>query len=201
MNDKIPISFQLGDKLIDAASINQIGYSQFVDYVQQARALKDSKTFEAKLKRVRLQQQVSYHMNGTTVPLAIEDILRLPIPAARIIDLHLDDNEGVPGKIIREGDGIDTAIGYELGRPIPAGQGKDSIKELEFMAKTYGDIEDVLSATDALEQTQFLIRTIAKPVHSSLSALPSWAVDQISVADGITIAQRILPLFLGQEPT
>jgi hypothetical protein len=199
MVDKIPITFQFGDKTIDAATVKSIGFAKFADYIQQARQLKDQKTFEAKLKRVRLQQQVEYHMNGTIVPLALEDVLRLPIPAVRSIDHHLDDNEGPPGKIIREGDGIDVAIAYELGKPIPTGQGKPPIAELEFIAKTYGDIEDVLAATDSIEQTSYLIKTVAKPVHSSLTALPSWAIDQISIADGITIAQKILPIFLGQE--
>lgn len=199
-NGKIPIAFQLGDKLVDSATVKNISFAQFSSYIQQARAMKDSKTFEAKLKRVRLQQQVDYHVNGTKVPLSIEDVLRLPISAARAIDLQLDQYEGTAGKIIREGDGIEKAIGYELGNPIPTGQGKEPIKELEFLAHTYGDVEDVMAATDAIEQTEFLIKTIAKPVHTSLTSLPSWALDQISVADGVTIAQKILPVFLGQEP-
>lgn len=197
---KIPIAYQLGEKLIDSATVKSIGFAQFVDYIQRARDLKDSKTFEAKLKRIRLQNQVVYHANGTDVALSMEDILKLPIPAARAIDVHLDTGEGLPGKIIREGDGIEKPIGYELGRPIQVGQGKDPIKELNFMAKTYGDIEDVLASTDFMEQTQFLIKTVARPVHSSLSALPSWAFDRISVADGVTIAQKVLPVFLGQAP-
>lgn len=200
MGEKIPISFQLGEKLIDSATVKPISFAKFASFIQQAQQLKDKKTFEAKLKRVRMQQQVDYHVNGSVISLEMDDVLKLPIAAVRAINVHLDDDEGKVGKIIREGDGVDKAIGYELGRPIPVGQGKEPIKELEFIAKTYGDIEDVLSATDAIEQAELLIKTIAKPVHSSLTALPSWAVEQISVADGVIIAQKVLPLFLGQEP-
>lgn len=200
MPEKIPISYQLGDKLIDSATVKPTSFAKFSQYIRQARDLKDNKTFEAKLKRVRLQQQVEYHMNGTAVSVSMEDVLRMPIPAVREINKHLDDEEGLPGKIIREGDGVETAIAFELGRPIPLGPGKEPIRELEFLARTYGDIEDVLAATDAIEQTEHLIKSVAKPVHSSLTALPSWAIDQISTADGVTIAQKVLPIFLGQEP-
>lgn len=200
MDEKIPIVFQLGEKLIDAATVKAVSFATFVTYITQAREMKGTKSFDVKLKRIRLQQQVDYHVNGTVVPLSIEDVLRLPIPAARSIDLRLDANEERPGKVIREGDGIDTAIGYELGHPIPTGKGKEDIKELEFQAKVYGDIEDVLAAMDPIEQTRVLIATVAKPVHASLTLLPSWAVDQISISDGLTIAQKVLPLFLGQEP-
>jgi hypothetical protein len=62
-------------------------------------------------------------------------VLRLPLP-----------DEGKAGKIVRDGNRINKAITYELGTPIPQGKDKGPIAELEFLAPTYGDIEDILAA-------------------------------------------------------
>jgi hypothetical protein len=198
--EKIPISFSLGEKLIDGASIKPMNFGTFAEYVAEAQGMKQPKSFEGRLRRVRMSKQVAYHINGSTVPVSMEDVLRLPIAAARVISARLEGDEGKPGKIIRDGDGIDTAITYELGTPIPMGQGKEPIKELEFLAKTYGDIEDIMSAPDSIQQAALLIATIAKPLGTSLTALPSWAAAQVSVADGVTIAREILPRFLESPP-
>ncbi|QIW87518.1 tail assembly chaperone [Agrobacterium phage OLIVR4] len=76
--------------------------------------------------------------------------------------------------------------------------GEESITELEFHAKTYGDIEAVFAEDNAAEQTILFIENIAKPITSNLKlqALPSWAVDQITPNDGIFISRFVLPRFL-----
>jgi hypothetical protein len=194
-NGKIPIAFQLGDRLIDGATIKPMSFSTFAGYVSEAQAMKTPAAFDARLRRLRLQKQVTYHINGSTAPVSMEEVLKLPIPATRTILARLDSEESKPGKITRDGDGIEQAIVFELGTPIPV-QGKEPIRELEFFAKTYGDIEDVMAAPDTISQAATLIATIAKPLGSSLSLLPSWAAAQISVADGLLIAREILPRFL-----
>lgn len=195
---KIPISLQLGDKLIDGAVVKPISFQMLADYMSEAYGMRQPKDFDARLRRVRLAKQVSYYTNGSTVPVSMEEVLRLPIPDARKIIVGINgENEGKAGKIIRDGNGIDQAITYELGTPIPTGQGKEPIRELEFLAKTYGDIEDVLAADLLIQQTALLISTIAKPLGSSLTLLPSWAMSLISVADGMTINREILPRFAG----
>ncbi|MBO4228451.1 hypothetical protein [Bradyrhizobium neotropicale] len=188
---------QLGDKLIDGASIKPLSFQNFADCIAEAQNMRQPKTFEGRLRRVRMVKQVAYHVNGSTVPVTMEDVLKLPIPDARKIAAKLDADEGKAGKIIRGGDGIDQAITYELGTPIPTGQGKPPIIELEFHARTYGDIEDVMAAPDAIQQTAMLIATIAKPLGSSLTLLPSWALNLITIADGVTISRDVLPRFLG----
>lgn len=45
-----------------------------------------------------------------------------------------------------------------------------------------------------------LISTVAKPLGSTLMTLPSWAVAQISLGDGMTIMRQVLPHFLGLPP-
>ena len=195
--DKIPIAFQLGDRMIDGAVIKPVTFAAFNEYVTEAQSLQQPKTWEGKLRRVRMTKQVAYYTNGTAVPLSQEEILRMPIPAAREIAGKLDLNEGKAGKVVRPGDGIDQAIVYELGSPISGGQGRPQIKELEFLAKTYGEIEDVLAAPTDFQKAAQLIATVAKPLGTSLTALPTWAIAQIMFADGFAIVREVLPHFLG----
>jgi hypothetical protein len=195
---KIPIAFQLRDQVIDGAVIKPLTFQAFAECVGEAHGMRAPKAFEARLRRLRMVRQVTYYTNGSTAAVTIEDVAQMPIPTARTITARLDDSdEGVPGKIVRPGDGIDRAIVYALGAPIPMGQGKESVTELEFLAKTYGEIEDILAAPDSIQQAALLLSSIATPLGTTLTRLPSWALAQVSVADGVTIAKEVLPHFLG----
>jgi hypothetical protein len=198
--EMIPISFPLGDRIIDGAVVKPVSFAAYMGFITEAQNLTSPKTWEGKIRRVRMTKQVTYFMATAPVQISMTDVLRMPIKAARDIGAKLDENEGKPGKISRAGDGIDKAIIYELGTPIPTGQGKPPIVELEFLAKTYGDVEDVLAASTTFAQGLQLIESVAKPLGSSLSALPSWAVNQIMFADGFTIVRDVLPHFLGSPP-
>src|SRR5262245_1781721 len=87
------------------------------------------------------------------------------------------------------------SIVFELGTAIQV-QGKSPIKEVEFVANTYGDVEDVMAAANRIHQALMMLSTLAKPLGSSLSTLPSWAVGQITTSDGFAIANEVVPLFL-----
>jgi hypothetical protein len=195
--EKIPIRFQLGDNVIDGAVVRPLMFQTFAECINDIAAMKAPKTLEGRLRRLRLHRQVAYYINGTVFPVGIDDLTGLPIPDARNLIAKLDENEGQPGKIIRDGDGIDKAITFALGTPISTGQGKASISELEFHANTYGDIEDIMAADTQIAQAQMLIATIAKPLGSTLQQLPSWALAQITVADGVAIQRQVLSRFLG----
>jgi hypothetical protein len=78
--------------------------------------------FSARLLRVRMSKQVAYHINGAIMQVSPEEVLRLPVPDFYRIVNGLDGDEGKPGKIVRDGDGIHQAITYELGTPIPQGK-------------------------------------------------------------------------------
>jgi hypothetical protein len=194
---KYPIAFQLGDTLIDGVVIKPLTFAGFVECIVAAQVMQDPKIFEARLRRLRMNKQVTYYSGNSVVAVTMENALTMPIPAVRLIMAHLDDEEGKAGKIIRDGDGIDKAIVYELGTPLPMGQGKPPIKELEFQASTYGDIEDVIAVDTAIQQTLVMITTLAKPLGTTLSLLPSWAINQIAVTDGVLISRDVLPRFLG----
>jgi hypothetical protein len=190
----LPTPWQINNVTIDGAVINRLSYQAFSDYVTEAQSMTRPKTFEGRLRRIRLAKQVTYYMNGSTTAIGLEDVARMPIHDAQLLTARLDVDEGKPGKITRDGDGIEKSILYELGTPIQI-SGKDPITELEFHASTYGDIEDIMSANDAISQTAMLIATIGRP--PGMLQLPSWAVQQITIADGVTIAKLVTPRFLG----
>jgi hypothetical protein len=198
--NKIPISFQLGDRNIDGAVVKPVTFAAYMDYITEAQNLTSPKTWEGKIRRVRMTRQVTYFMATAPTEVSMTDVLRMPIQAARDIAAKLDEHEGKPGKVVRPGDGVDKAITYELGTPIPVGQNKPPITELEFLAKTYGDVEDVLAASTTFHQGLQLIISVAKPLGSSLTLLPTWAVNQIMFTDGFTIVREVLPHFLGSPP-
>lgn len=102
--------------------------------------------------------------------------------------------------MLHKGDGVSAAVHIKLGTPIKATSGKDAkdIAELEFRAKTLGEMEDVIVADGRAEQVLALMK-MAKPVGATLLALPSWAVDQISLADGLFILNEVLPCFLDEQ--
>jgi hypothetical protein len=197
--EKIPIMLQLDGSLIDGAVVKPISFANFGGVVEEARLMKDPKTWEGKLRRARMAKQVAFYANGTVVDVSIFDLTKLSIQSARtLIDL-LDRDDGPQGKVIRPGDGIEKAIIYELGTPIRI-QNKDPIKELEFIAKNYGDVEDIMASVDPIEQANLLIANLAKPLGTTLTTLPSWAVAQITLGDGLTIVRDVLPPFLGTPP-
>lgn len=193
---RIPISFQLDDKLIDGAVVKPLSFASFVECIVEAQTMTQPKTFDARIKRTRMMRQVTLYAGNAVVPVTVEEMLRMPIPAARTLLAMLDSEESAAGRIVRTGDGVNQSIVFGLGTPIPVGQGKPSIRELEFCAKTYGDIEDVLSAPNALQQALMLLNTIAKPLGTSLLQLPDWAVKQVTTADGFAITNEVVPLFL-----
>lgn len=98
--------------------------------------------------------------------------------------------------IILDGDGLSEPVLFKLGTPISGttGTSDKAITELEFLAKTYGDVEMVLAGTNDMEKTVALIKYVAKP--AGMLALPSWGVDAIDIRDGFFIQNEILPRFL-----
>lgn len=190
------LAFQTGQHTVDAVNVHSLSFAAFARYITDARAIKGT-SIEAAIRRVRMLKQVDYLLGGTKVVLDYADILNMPATAGRTISKLLDDVTAPQGKIIRNGDGVTEAIAFELATPIPVAKG-EPITELEFLAKTYGDIEDVLAVDDNVEQTIALLAK-AKPVHPTLMTLPSWAADAITASDGVAISLLVLPRFLGDS--
>jgi hypothetical protein len=94
---------------------------------------------------------------------------------------------------------VSSPVHYQLGNPIEVElSGKKSrIAELEFAAKVFADIEDIDATDGEIPQALELIKRLGKPVDFTLNTLPTWAVDKITLGDGMTIARLVLPRFLG----
>jgi hypothetical protein len=122
----------------------------------------------------------------------------MPRAVASAIIKVLDKDQGPLGKVISQGDGCTTSIVYKLGTPFgmknAAGEAM-MIEELEFMAETYGEVEDILACDNELAKAGALITKLGKPVNSKLSILPGWALDRLTVADGVQIMRLVLPSF------
>lgn len=97
-----------------------------------------------------------------------------------------------------DADGMSKAIHIKLTEPIkafdPVSKAERVLDELEFFAKTYGELEAVLGEISEWDQALALIRTVAKPI--GMLKLPDWAVSGVSAADGFGIMKKILPRFL-----
>lgn len=187
---------KFGEDAISSIEVHPIHFVELVGIWNRAFAATSKK--EVVLQRARIMQQTHF-MNGDKRIFPDEAQLRsLPLDVAKSIISSLELGQGVPGKVLGDGNGISSPVLYKLGTPISAKTGKGEkveISELEFQATTYGEVEDVLASVSEMSQTIALIQGIAKPVSTTLMALPGWAIDRISVADGLTIMKEVLPRF------
>lgn len=199
-------TLQFGEKLITAISVSPLTFVSLVETNTKVSAEARGKTtldFQVVLQRRRIQFQTAFMAGVERVVPTDANIAAMPLPVARSIINALDIGEGVAGKIVHSGDAVGSPVLYKLGTPITMliNKQEQKITELEFKAASYGEMERVLaagSAGDELGQALEFIRTIASPVElESAKILPSWAVDRITVADGVTIMREVLPSFLG----
>jgi hypothetical protein len=188
----------IGEQQFTGFTIKPLMFVPFTVMAQSAANTSDERTsYAVLLRRARLKTQVT--LTGadakTSTVLTDESLMVLPIHAAKQIVPELDKDEGDAGEVIsdKKADGVGTAILFKLGSPIVPASGKP-IAELEFLASTYFDIESVMAENGKMAQTVALLKHVAKPV--GMVTMPSWAVDQISMADGMTILTEVLPNFL-----
>lgn len=196
---KVDESFTIGESIVTKIVVQTIGFSALLALVASAtRGVgSDEAELQKAVERTRFSAQVQYYAGDTLVIPDAAALLQLPIKLARRIRAAFAEPDSKGGKIVDpNADGITSPIIYVLGTPIPTDKGE--IKELEFQASTLGEVEDVLYRTNSHEQALALIRTVAVPLgqETTLMTMPAWAVDLISIADGVTIAQEVLPRFL-----
>lgn len=179
--------------------VEPISYVKLVE-ITQSVVVKDRRDINKIVKRARIFQQMTAYNEKGKADFTEVELSALP-PAlgkkiSRAVDDVLDQKEECKILSDKESDGVSEPILVKLGSPLT--MGTESISELEFQAKTYGDIEAVFAENDAALQSLLLIENVAKPITSNLKlqALPSWAVNQITPMDGIFIANNILPRFL-----
>lgn len=198
--DKTPVI--IGDKNVVEFEVNKIGTLAFQRIASETTSLVGpGKQWPIQNKRLRIKHQVrAITESGEKLSLDDLAISQLPIVYAKALNIALTDNDAKPGEVLSKGDGISAPILYRLGTPIKAQTGGETsaITELEFLAKTFGDVEEVMAETDQLGQAIALIRSVAKPlgVNDTLQRLPEWALEKFELADTFKISEEILPRFL-----
>lgn len=185
-----------GDKRITSISVAPLPFLQLCDI--WASLPQGGEKVRGLLQRARMLKQTTFKAGNDVVVASAADISQLSSAVAKQIIAALDIGVGAPGQLIGKGDGMQTPVVYKLGTPIQMKQGQATvvIAELEFMAQTYGQLEDVLAAGTDAEKAKFLLRDIAVPLGgTTLQRLPSWALDNITSADGVSIMNLVCPLF------
>lgn len=189
---------------LTAEPINFNRFVKVIEAAELARARDGGKEPAKYMLRERLKTQIkAWGDDGTPVVLVDAALMMMPIKIAARAREGLNSIAGSqPGELLGDNDGISSPILYKLGQPLRMGDkdgGAWEITEIEIQARTLGDVEDVVAMDGApLLQSQALIAKCAKPIGGpvQLQALPSWALDQISIADGLFIAQEVVPRFL-----
>lgn len=178
--------FKVGDADVSEVEIIKLGFIAFAQAVQYAQ---DTKTYQ----RARLKASVT--LNGKAI--TDEQITMLPVKVGKAIMAKLDDGAVDQGRgtvLTPEANGIDQPILFELANPIKlkSRSGVTEITELEFHARTFGDLEDVLAEASQMQQAVVALRKLAAPVGVSSPILSEAMLQQISVLDGLTIASKVI---------
>lgn len=158
----------------------------------------DPKKPEASLQKMRILEQAHFMIGKERYVPSVIELGDVDFKTIRAIIDAYGTLHGEPGKVMNDGDGLVKPILYKLGSPIPM-QSKSKpveLKELEFQGTSYRELEDVLAAPNELQQALALIQTVARPVGvEGLTTMLGATVDQISLSDGITIMNDVLPRF------
>jgi hypothetical protein len=187
---------KIGETVIDTITVHPLTFVEMCDLWMTAVSSKLKP--QTALQRARIAYQTHFESGGKRIQIDDTSLARLPIPVAKSIIAALDIGQGTAGTVANDGDGVTSSVIYDLGTPIgmKTSKGEDqTIKSLEFQASTYGEVEDILAADNDMQRTLELIRRLARPVGSKLTQLPAWAVDKLTVADGVTIMLKVLPRF------
>lgn len=182
-------------------------FIEFQKTIERARLAqqiaRDTGNWRRYFLRERIRQQLrAYDASGNEVKIGDLDMMQMPrVYAGKLYNADTGGGS-LPGTVLTDGDGITQPVLYRFGSPLRTGSDGLEIAEVEFSARTLADIEDVLCAETNIEKTIALVARCAKPVaigDITLLALPSWAVDQLSSADGFKIMEAVLPRFLEPE--
>lgn len=194
--------FQLNGTDIVKAVVSPISFSKYAD-LANGIAFTNETEYNKTMMRLRISSQVVFYGAGLEAfSVTDQEIIRMP----RKLGVEISKAVGaIPAgadipEVLNDGDGIERPILFKLSSPIKWKTQDDSgeFSELEFHAKTFGDIESVVAAPSSIMQALELIKTCAIPVSDGikLMALSSDLVDQVSYIDGAFITNIILPNFL-----
>lgn len=215
--------WKIGEAKVRKIKVRALNFVQFGAAVasavrNQANASGSGTASPADFRKVLLRERRRIQMtahDAKGAQIDIDDLAMMAMPrpyGVRLTDM-LDASEAKPGVVVKDkkgnvGDGLTTPMLYQMGTPIKlksaaAGQEAEpaAIVKLDFLAPTLGDVENVQAETIPLLQTLALIRDCATPIiqggssTAKLQRLPSWALDEITVTDGLMIMEHVLPVF------
>lgn len=197
--------WMIGDRKVAKIAVAKLSFVQTVaamDAASMASRMGEGEYKKSHLRERRKLQVKAFDASGT--PIAIDDLAMLGMPSQYAMKVQglLFSNSEPEGEVISRGDGTTGPILYKLGTPLKM-MGVE-IPELEFVAATLGDIEDVLAADGLYSQALALVKRCAKPIVVSksgedapaLTALPDSTINQLTTGDGFTIAEKVLKHFL-----
>ena len=163
-----------------------------------------------------LGQMRAWDASGKRMDVAASDLSLMPIRQGIALSKHIDTGStGKGGEIVKgkdgkpTGDGIEAPLVFRLSKPIKQiirGNEKTvdvEVFELEFMAKTYGDIEAVCAnegTPDVVPSILAIARGLVKnhPLGEPDTELGPDMIRQLSFADGDAILRHVVPAFLEQ---
>lgn len=195
---EITKAVKIGDVDIESIEVHPLKFVDLAALWRKAANPPKGVKPETALQRERIKKQAKFIAKDAEVPLTDDALQKLPLIIARDIIDALELGAGTVGEVLNDGDGVTKAVIYKLGSPFAMKDGKGTstkIEELEFLAETYGDVEDVLSADNDMAAALELVRRVAKPLGTSMLVMPSWAVDALTVADGLGIMRNVLSRF------
>lgn len=198
---KPPVLIQ--DKKITHFEIKPLKFAAFVKLAEETNNITggDRKKFSLLNRRARMKKQVTAYAGELALLLGDLEISQLPLTYGIQINKAIDEEGGESGILVNPNDSITAPTLYKLGTPIKFQQNSDGgeFSEIEFIARTFGDIEEIMAETGEPQQMLAALRTIAKPLGASdtLLTMPSWAIDEITINDGFTMIEKVLPRFFG----
>jgi hypothetical protein len=192
--------FFINGKAVAYFTVKDISFRKLSDiFIAASRSVNPAKDIT---RRQIAERLVAHTAEGHEIKFTDDLTVTIPAFYGSNIVKAVESFTGVPGEILSKGDGAFSPMLFKLGTPIKlsSNEGDIEISEIEFQAKTFGDIENVLAA-DGLEQTIVFIRDCGTPVivnsDKKLMCLPESAIDQISAEDGVAITNKVIPSFLG----
>lgn len=199
--DKLPII--IGTVSIKELHVRDVGFEEFIAIsaeTNSAPGIKNQKQWKQHNLRTRIKAQVSaLGEDGKNYSLDSDSITTIPVMYSKSI-MDALNQEYTSGELLNDADGISAPLLYRLASPVKIGStsGEIEVTELEFHAKMFGDIEEVLAETTDPDRALALLRYVARPVVNDVTVLrlPSFAIKQISLGDGMTVSDTILPRFL-----